>query len=286
MNNNKLRTLFWQEVPSFFALPAFVWIMIFFYLPLVAIIGWSTFIYDPQMQSYHFSLANYASLYDASFYLILKRSLIFAFVVTVSCLLLGFPVAYFLARKAKRFKGLFLFFLMLPFGINVLVQAYSWFFILGDSGLLNNLLLSIGLITKPLSMLYTPAAVYIGAIYSYIPFMILPIYTILEKLDERFIEASLDLGANWQQTLRYVIFPLSMPGISTGFFLVFIPVFGELVIPVLLGGGKQMFVGPLISFYFLTTRNFGMGSAFTLASCIVVLAVALLVYWRLNRWRE
>lgn len=286
MNNKKFCAIFKQEIPSFFALPAFVWIMIFFYLPLLVIIGWSTFIFDPQTQSYHFSLASYASLYNYSFYLVLKRSLLFATITTLCCLLLGFPAAYFLARKVKRYKGLLLFFLMLPFGVNVLIQAYSWFFVLGNSGLVNSFLLSIGLIEKPLNMLYTPAAVYIGAIYSYIPFMILPIYAILEKLDECFIEASLDLGASWWQTIRHIIFPLSLPGISTGFFLVFIPVFGELVIPVLLGGSKYMFVGPLISFYFLTTRNFAMGSAFTMFSCFVVLVVALLVYWRLKRWRD
>lgn len=282
---SKLRSIYEKEITKFFALPAFVWVVVFFYLPLLAILGWSTIVYDPQTQSYHYSLANYALLTDYPYFLIISRSLILSLITTISCLLLGFPVAYYVARKAKRFKNLLLFFLMLPFGVNILVQAYSWFFVLGNNGLLNSLLLSIGLIKEPLSLLYTPLAVYIGAVYCYIPFMILPIYTVLEKLDDRFIEASLDLGATWWQTIYHVVIPLSLPGISTGFFLVFIPVFGEFVIPILLGGGKQMFVGSLISFYFLTTRNFSVGSAFTWFSCLIVLVVALTVYWRLKRCR-
>ena len=136
---------------------------------------------------------------------------------------------------------------------------------LGKTGLINNILLHLGIINQPLYLLNTPGAVYVGMIYCYLPFMILPLYTVLEKIDVRFIEASLDLGANRLQTFVRLIIPLSLSGISTGFFLVFIPVFGELVIPALLGGNKQMYVGTLISYYFLTTRNLAL--RFCIYSC-------------------
>jgi spermidine/putrescine transport system permease protein len=284
MNTKSFRALFFQESSIFLAMPAFIWVMLFLYLPLIGILGWSFVMHDQQHLPY-LGLGNYATFFDIPFFMILKRSLILAFSTVISCLLIGYPIAYFLARKATRSKNILLFFLMLPFGVNILIQAYAWFFVLGREGLINTLFLTLGLINEPLSMLYTPVAVYIGMVYCYVPFMIMPIYAILEKLDQRFIEASMDLGASWFKTLRHVIIPLSLPGVSTGFFLVFIPVFGELVIPALLGGGRQMFVGSLISFYFLTTRNFAMGAAFTCLSSLVVMIVAFLVYWYFKRWR-
>jgi spermidine/putrescine transport system permease protein len=157
---------------------------------------------------------------------------------------------------------------------------------LGKTGLLNMILLRLGVIAQPLNMLNTPGAVYLVMVYCYVPFMILPLYAVLEKIDIRFIEASMDLGANTWQTFIKVILPLSSPGISTGFLLVFIPVFGELVIPAVLGGGKQMYVSTLISYYFLTTRNLALGSAFTVVSSIVVLIVAFILYRWLKKIRS
>lgn len=285
MNNKTVQAAFIHDYPFFLSLPAFVWVLLFFYLPLGAIIVWSLVVRDPQTDAASLSLANYGTFFATPFLTIIKRSLFLALGTAASCLLFAYPTAYFLARKVKRGKGFLLFFLMLPFGVNILVQAYAWFFVLGRSGLINDTLLSLGIIKEPFNMLYTPGAVYIGMVYCYLPFMIMPIYAVLEKLDQQFIEASLDLGASWLKTMWRVVFPLSIPGISTGFLLVFIPVFGELVIPSLLGGDKQMYVGPLISFYYLTTRNLVVGSAFTCFSGIIVITVAWLIYWWLKRLR-
>jgi len=283
MNNKSVRTQFAKQFSFFMAIPAFVWVFICFYIPLLTIIARSLLTRSPGEIIPHFTPDYYAQLFELKYFHVIWRSLLLAFGTSVSCLLIGYPVAYFLARKARSAKNILLFFLMLPFAVNLLVQAYAWFFVLGKSGLINQALMMLGLISDPLNILNTPVAVYIGMIYCYVPFMIMPLYAVLEKLDQRFVEASFDLGADWFKTMWRVVLPLSMPGIVTGFFLVFIPVFGEFVIPNLLGGNKQMFVGSLISFYFLITRNLAVGSAFTCLSGIIVLTAAVFTYWRLKK---
>jgi len=188
-----------------------------------------------------------------------------------------------LALRAGRWKNILLFLLALPFGVSLVILAYVWFFILEKTGLINNLLLSLGLIKHPIQLLNTPFAIYIVMVYCYLPFMVLPIYAVLEKFDVNLIDASLDLGASWVSTFFRVILPLSMSGIQAGFFLVFIPAFGEYVIPTLMGGGKYMNMGVLISHYFLVLQNLPLGATFTCFSSIVLLVVALLFYWGLKK---
>ena len=156
--------------------------------------------------------------------------------------------------------------------------AYAWFFVLDKYGLVNNALVSIGLISEPLTLLNTPFSVYLVMVYCFLPFMVLPVYSILEKLDQRLIEASYDLGATWKETFIRIIFPLSLSGIKTGVFLVFVQSFGEFVIPELLGGGKQFYVGTLISHYFLVSRNPFAGAAFTCFSAIFLIVFVGLLY--------
>jgi ABC-type spermidine/putrescine transport system permease subunit I len=177
-----------------------------------------------------------------------------------------------------------LFFLILPFWTNMLVQVYAWFAVLEHQGFLNLLLLKIGLIAEPLTLLNNRFAVYMVMVYYYLPFMILPIYAVLEKLDGSLIEASRDLGATQKQTFMRVILPLSMSGVMTGFFLVFVPAFGEFVIPGLMGGNKLMYVGSLISYYYLVARNEPLGAAFTVVSCLVLIIAALLIYAVFSRF--
>lgn len=278
MKKEYLKTAFKKDFSFFMSVPALLWVALFFYFPLATIIGRSFLIKDCFSWLPCVDLSPYLIFFDWTYLTIIKRSLLLAFGTAIACLLIAYPVAYFLARRIKRGKNIFLFFIMLPFSVNLLIQAYSWFFVLGKTGLINSFLINIGIISKPLHMLNTAAAVYIGMVYCYVPFMLLPLYTVLEKIDVRFIEASLDLGASWYDTLVRIIIPLSMPGIRTGFFLVFIPVFGEFVIPALLGGNKQMFVGTLISHYYLTMRDLTLGSAFTVLSSVVVLIVAFVIY--------
>ncbi len=279
-----LRALFAQELPFFFSQPALIWQVLFFYLPIFFVIFISFKTIDSSLFT-GFTLSNYATFFGAfSYLIILGRSLALAFFTSVFCLLIGYPVAFYIARRAERWKSLMLFFLVLPFWTNMLVQVYAWFAVLEYHGLINNLLLYLGLISEPLALLNNRFAVYIVMIYYYLPFMIIPIYAVLEKLDNAYIEASRDLGANRVQTFFRVILPLSMSGITTGFFLVFVPAFGEFVIPGLMGGSKYMYVGTLISYYYLIARNEPMGAAFTVLSCVTLIIASFTVYRFLARF--
>lgn len=271
----KLAKRILRERPFFWAIPAVVWQALFLCVPFAVVIG-ASFIRDFDVAWSGFTLSHYVALFKPVYGYILFRSLGLALLTGVSCVLIGYPVAYYLAFYVKRWKNLLLFFLILPFWTNFLVQVYAWFFILEKEGILNSVLSSIGLISEPIMLLNSMTAIGIVMIYCYVPFMILPIYTVLEKMDKTVIEASQDLGATATQTWARVVLPLSMPGIVTGFFLVFVPAFGEYVIPLLMGGDKYFFVGGLVTNYVLGARNWPMGAAFTCLSSLVLLMVLLI----------
>ncbi len=274
-----IKKIFKQEQPFFLAIPAIVWQVMFLFLPISVIVGLS--VINPQGHSLStlFTLENFKAFFAMPFVWVLVRSLLLAFVTASLCLILAFPVAYFVAQKVQRGKNILLFFLILPFWTSLLVHAYSWFFILEKQGLINTILTKIGLINSPITLLNNSGVIYLVMIYCYLPFMILPLYSILEKIDKRLLEASADLGANTWNTFVNVTLPLAMPGIRTGFFLVFVPSFGEFVIPSLLGGGKQMYVGSLISHYFLVAQDPYSGAAFTTLSGLVLIVISCLIYF-------
>lgn len=272
-----MKKLFSKDFPFFMAAPAIVWQLLFFYVP-VALILILSFIKPELSWPHMLTLEYYGHLVRPIFFLVILRSLILAFVTACFCLLLAYPVAYFLAIRIQRNKNLFLYFLILPFWTSLMVQVYSWFFVLEHNGLINTLLMKLRLINEPLHLLNTTLAIYIVMVYCYLPFMIMPVYTALEKLDRKLLEAAADLGATQWQIFRKVTLPLSMPGIKTGFFLVFVPSFGEFVVPTLLGGGKQIFVGSLITQYFLGARNPYLGAAFTTISGICLIFSVLIIY--------
>jgi len=278
--NKTLRTTIEKNRSFFMAAPAFVWLLLFLYVPLLFIIGLSFIIKGGTALFPKIGLDNYLTFLDKPYFTILLRSLSLATVTTIFTLLCAYPIAYYLALRSKRWKNPMLFLLALPFGVNFVILAYAWFFVLEKNGLINNILVGLNLIKEPIQLLNTPLAIYIGMIYCYLPFMVLPIYAVLEKFDLRFVDASLDLGATRFETFWRIILPLSMPGIQTGFFMVFIPAYGEYVIPMLMGGGKYMYVGTLISHYFLVLRNLSLGTAFTVFSSFFLLVIAVLVY----RW--
>lgn len=273
---NKLK-LFSAQSSFFMAMPAVAWQTLFFYIP-VALIVFLSFI-KTGYGTLSFTFEHYSYFLTPLFMIVIARSLVLAFCTASFCLLLSYPVAYCLAVKIERFKNLFLFFLILPFWTSLMVQVYSWFFVLEHNGLLNTIFLRLGLISAPIHMLNTSFAIYIVMIYCYLPFMIMPLYTALEKIDRRMFEAAADLGASQWQAFKRVTIPLSMPGIKTGFFLVFVPSFGEFVVPTLLGGGKKLYVGSLITQYFLSSRNPYLGAAFTVISSIVLIASVGILYW-------
>jgi spermidine/putrescine transport system permease protein len=272
-----VKTRFFKEIPFALSMPALLWQVFFVLAPIFFIVGMSFVVQGT------FSLSNYASLFTVLHLKIIGNSLLLALCTAIVCLLVAYPVAYFLAFKAGVFKNMLLFFLIIPFWGNLLILVYAWFFVLEKNGFLNNFLLSSGLIKQPFSLLNNVPAIVLAMFYCYLPFMVLPIFSILEKLDHTLIEASLDLGATYRQTLFNVIIPLSYSGIRTGFFFVFVVAFGEFVIPLLMGGDKYMFVGNAISHYIFTAFDLTHGAAFTCLSSIFLLLSILLLHWILRR---
>jgi spermidine/putrescine transport system permease protein len=282
MKNLFFKNFFSKQFPFFVSVPALLWQILFLCLPLLALISAAFF---KPWRVFDFSAVSMESFVLVCNMLHLKiilSSILLALLICALCLLIGYPVAYFFAIKMRKYKTFFLFFITLPFWINFLVQTYAWFFVLERQGLINTILLKLNIIAQPLQILYTPYAVALVMVYCYVPFMILPLYGALEKFDVRLIEASLDLGATPTKTFFKVTLPLTMSGISNGFFLVFVPVFGEYAIPAIMGGGKSLYVGTLISAYFLESHNPSLGAAFTVLSSIAVACVALFFYWLLR----
>jgi spermidine/putrescine transport system permease protein len=224
------------------------------------------------------SFESYRRLVDPIYLGILWRSFWIAGAATVLCLLLGFPLALFISRAGKR-KNLYLSLVILPFWTSFLVRTYAWMFLLRDTGLINTVLQKLGLIHDPLPLLYNDGAVILGLVYGYLPFMVLPLYATLERLDRNLLEAAADLGAKPWVALTRVVIPLSAPGIRAGAILVFIPCLGAYLTPDLLGGGKTVMIGNLIQNQFTTARDWPFGSAVSLTLMAIVL-VLLLVFVR------
>jgi len=271
------------ETYFFLITPAFIWQVAFLVVPLIFIIILSLSAGQGSHLVQSFTLNNFYEIFHFSQLKIIIRSILLASVTATASLLIAYPVAYFLALYIKRFKFLFLFLLSVPFLINLLVQVYAWFFILEKNGVINQLLATLGLISKPVNFLNSYFAIYLVMFHVYLPFMIMPIYSSLEKIDARLIEASYDLGASFRTTFLHIILPLSMPGVQAGFFLVYVVSFGEYVIPSLLGGMKLFFVGTLISEYFFIGKDWHLGAAFTCLSCGLLFLSALGYYWLFNK---
>lgn len=207
------------------------------------------------------------------------RSFCLAGVTALVCLIVGFPTAYFMATRPPSQRNFWVFMITLPFWTNLLIRTYAIMLIIRDEGLINDLLRRLGLIDEPIHFLYTNFAILLGLLYSFLPFMVLPIYSSLEKLDFRLVEAGFDLYATRGRVLRRIVIPLAKPGIIAGCVLVLIPALGAYVTPLILGGGKQHMIGSLIATQFGTSRNWPFGSAQAFILMAVVL-LALLLYVR------
>jgi spermidine/putrescine transport system permease protein len=207
------------------------------------------------------------------------RTFVLAGFTTVACLIVGFPTAYFMATRPPSQRNFWVFLITLPFWTNLLIRTYAIMLIIRDEGLINDLLRWLGLVDQPIHFLYTNFAILLGLLYSFLPFMVLPIYASLEKLDFRLVEAGFDLYATRAQVLRRIVVPLARPGIIAGCVLVFIPALGAYVTPLILGGGKQHMIGSLIAVQFGTSRNWPFGSAQAFILMAVVL-LALMLYVR------
>jgi spermidine/putrescine transport system permease protein len=255
-----------------------LWQILFFYLPLTLLTLSSIVHFSPVGTFEGFTLDKIAFFLRPLYLRVILSSFCLALGNALLCLLIAYPLAYFLAFAKQRYKNIFLFLLIVPFWTNFLLHIYAWFFVLERKGFVNNWLMQLHLIDEPLQMLNTPFAIMVMMVYYYLPFMVLPLYTALEKMDIRLVEASLDLGATWAQTFRRVILPLTKRGLKAGFFLVYIPSFGEFAIPELMGGDKWMFVGTVISNYILGDETGSLGAAFTLLASLLLLVSAIALY--------
>ncbi len=253
----------------FSIVPGVLWQLLFLCLPLAFIIGLSFFNVADRfiMPTWHY----YAVVSSKFHLLVIMRSLFVSLFVATVCSFIAYPVAYFIAfRVSKSLQNICLFLLALPFWINFLLQIYAWCFILERNGVINLLLLKVGLIKEPLYLMNSMFSVILVMVQAYLPFMILPIYSGMSRFSKRLVEASYDLGASASYTFWRVTLPLTISGIKTGFILILVMTFGEFTIPTLLGGGKKLFVGTLISEYFFTSRSMSQGSAFVCVSGLVL----------------
>jgi spermidine/putrescine transport system permease protein len=209
---------------------------------------------------------------NSAYLMIFWRSFVLALATTVLCLLIGFPTAYYIAMQPPKRKNLLVFLVTIPFWTNLLIRTFCWILMLRDHGIINNILMGIGLTHEPLALLYTNGAILIGLVYTYIPFLVLPVYATVEKFDLRLLEAAHDLYANRRQLMRWIILPLAMPGIIAGSLLVFVPSLGAFIAPNLLGGGKKLMIGSMIQLQFASSRNwpFGSAAALILMACVLI----------------
>jgi spermidine/putrescine transport system permease protein len=266
----------WSQVA-----PGLLFLTVFFLVPLLMMLGASVL----QRGTYGgvefvATIEHYVRFTDALYLTILARTLAWSIGATFLCLLIGYPTAWTIAN-AGRWKNILVFLVIMPLWSSFLVRTFAMIFLLRDSGLINTTLVALGLIAEPLELLYTPTAVMAGLVYGFLPFMILPIYTSLEKLDPALLEAAEVLGARPAARFWKVIWPLSLPGVAAGSLLTFIPALGSYLTSDLLGGAKQMMIGNLVQNQFTTARNWPFGSA---ASLIVMSGVllAVLAYLRMR----
>ena len=261
------------------ALPAFSFLTVFFAIPLVLVVVYS-FATRNRFGGTDLSGWNtesYRALGDDLVRQVLTRSVVLALLTTVICLVLAYPFAYYMSTRRISIRNLMLVFVMIPCWTNFLVRNYAWYVILGTDGPLSRVTETVGI--GPTRLLFTQAAVVLGLVYGFLPFMILPLYASIERIDGRLLEASRDLYASGFQSFRHVLLPLSLPGVVAGSILVFIPSLGAYVTPEILGGAKTTLLGSYIVTQFLTARNFPFGAALSTVLMAVMLA-ATVIYFR------
>lgn len=259
------------------------WLTLFVLLPNLMIFATSFLTRDDaHFVSMAFTLNNYTRLLDPLYADVLLHSLNMALIATLCCLLLGYPFAWCLTKLPARLRPLMLFLLIVPFWTNSLIRIYGLKIFLSTRGWLNEFLLWLGVIDKPFRIMYTSEAVILGLIYILLPFMVLPLYSSLEKLDKSCLEAARDLGASKVKTFLRIILPLTMPGIVAGCLLVFIPAMGLFFVADLLGGAKNLLIGNVIKSQFLNIRDWPFGAATSIVMTLLM-GLMLLAYWRAAR---
>ena len=258
------------------AIPYIVWAAMMLILPMALIALYSFMKQGNEIISFSFTLEHYKKFFtDPDFLLILWRSLVIAVKTTLICLAIGYPAAFFISRCSEKAQNIIVLAITLPTWINALVRTYAWIGLLSEGGIIQTILGFLGF--EEVEILYTEAAVLIGMVYNFLPFMILQINTALCKMDYSLLEASADLGANGAQTFRRVILPLSLPGVINGITLVFLPAVSSFFIPKLLGGGQYFLVGNLIENQFITVGEWNFGSAISMIMAIIMMLMMMAV---------
>ena len=265
-----------QAQGLFLISPTNFYLFIFVVLPLILVTGLSFLSRGTYGQvEFIFNLSNYTRLFDALYGKVMLFSLGVGIGTTLSCLLIGYPLAYFLAHSPAKQRSLMLFLILLPFWTNFIIRIFAWMIILRSGGLLDTILQWLHITQAPLNLLYTPTAVMIGMVYEFLPFMVLPLYTSLEKIENNLLEAAADLGAPpWKAFLR-VTLPLSVPGMIAGTILTFIPAMGMFVVPDILGGAKTILIGNVIRNQFLTARDWPFGAAASMVLMLMTMVLTL-----------
>lgn len=259
------------------------WLVLFVMIPNIMIIGTSFLTRDEaNLIEMTFTLDNYIRLADPLYFKVLMHSFYMAIIATLLCLIIGYPFAYIVAKMPEKWRPFMLFLVIVPFWTNSLIRTYGLKIVLGTQGVLNKSLLALDIIDKPLRIMYTETAVMIGLVYILLPFMILPLYSAIEKLDDTYLEAAKDLGANKLQILLKVVLPLTMPGIIGGCLLVLLPALGMFYISDLLGGAKNLLIGNVIKSQVLNARDWPFGAATSIA-LTVAMAIMLYAYYRAGK---
>ena len=262
--------------------PGALWMLLFFNLPLLIVLfislverGRAGGIRTPLT----FTLGNFADFFDPLYLGIFAHSLRIGLLVTAACVVVGYPLAYFIAKRPPRWRDALMLLVMIPFWTNFLVRTYALKQVLGTEGLINSFLLGLGLISSPLDLLFNEFAVIVGLVYGYLPFAVLPMYASIEKFDYTLIEAANDLGANARQAFWRIMLPMTAPGVVAAVVLTLVPVVGAFITPDIMGGGKVEMIGTLINRQFGVARNWPFGSAMSLMLMALVL-VGVIFYFR------
>lgn len=252
------------------SIPYIIWMLIFILVPILLVLFFSLTdkkLYE--MGQIKLTLDNFQKFYQPGYLKVLKKSIVLAVEATVICLILGYPMAYIISKQNAKKRNIMSLLFVLPMWINFLLRTYAWMTLLSKNGIINTFLKWAGL--PALNIMYTDGAVLLGMVYNFLPFMILPIYSVLVKLDKDFLEASYDLGGDNIHTFRKVILPLSLPGVITGITMVFMPAVSTFAISKLLGGGKYTLIGNLVERQFLAEDNWHFGSAISIILMVMIL---------------
>jgi len=251
--------------------PVVIWLTLLVAAPLIYVFFLSFLSTDGYNVVFRFSFDNYINLLNPTYLEIYTNSFIIAFFTTVICIVLGYPFAYIMAKANKKNKAVMLIMLMVPFWTNSLIRLNGWKTILGKTGVLNSILIDSGIINQPLEILYTRGAVLLGMVYTLIPYMILPLFASIDKLDDGLLEASNDLGANKTKTFLHVTLPLTFSGVFSGSIMIFIPSLGFFFVSDIMGGGKSQLIGNLIETQFKAANNWPLGASLSMLLILLIL---------------